>query len=187
MSFLKTVSRRTMLATAGAALVAVVTAVSSLSFAAQSGGSDDELRGSNLTGVWFGTTFLGDPDDPGTPTVQYALTLHADRTVLITASDQTGQHPLFPGEGTSGHGTWQRLGRHVHIKTFQFADGPNPPETFGILRIAGEGQCVSENRIVGTGGFDVMPCPRGPMGCTSPNDSPFPPTNAFSFVLERFR
>jgi hypothetical protein len=139
-------------------------------------------------GVWYGTTYLGDPNDPNTLKLQSAIAFHSDRTMLLTASDHTGNHPFFPGKSTPGQGTWEYIqGGQIYFKFFEFNDGANPPATTSILKVAGVCSYDKDGRLVGTGGVEYVTCPNGPTGCISPNDAPFPPTDAFDFMLERLQ
>jgi hypothetical protein len=164
------------------ALAAVVVAATGLTLAATARGSGEVPQ--SVAGVWYGTTYLGDPNDPNTSKLQFAMALHADRTVLVTASDHTGQHPFFEGLTTPGQGTWERNQSQIFIKFFEFSNGGDPPATFGIIRVTGVVTLNDEGKLVGMAGVDVVSCPDGAEGCVSPNDTPFPEPNMFPFEME---
>ena len=165
--------------------VCLATAALAAAGLAIAAGAGQQAAGDAI-GVWYGQTFLGDPSDPTTPTIPFALTLHADGTALLTAADETGKHPAFPGEFTAAHGAWDRQGGAVSFRLFQFADEVDPSGGFSILRIVGTGSFNGLDGMIGTAGFDTLPCPGGATKCPSPSSAPLPPGDALVFTLERF-
>jgi hypothetical protein len=139
-----------------------------------------------IIGLWYVTTWLGDPSDPDTITVQGALALHSDGTALLTATDHTGTHEFFQGLATPAQGVWEPIPNGIRFRLFEFSNGANPPTSFGILRITGECHHDGPGYMSGLAGVDELDCPDGAQGCPSPNASPFPPANQVPFEAVRF-
>jgi len=142
----------------------------------------------HVTGVWYITAWFGPPQIADTPTLEAAITLHADRTVLVSATDHTGKYPLpelFPGAATPGHGIWEPTSNGIRVKFFEFADKANPTtpglrsavSTFSVSRVIAELTFQDQNTLIGTAGVDSLLCPKGPLQCQNPNSKPFPTTN----------
>lgn len=129
--------------------------------------TDDEAL--SVTGLWSGTIFYGNPEDPATPKEQFLATVHAQGTYSVDSTAATGSHPLNPGEKTEERGVWQRNGFRVTTHGFWF-DEVGAGAGFSLGRGVTALEFAARDRLVGYGDVDFVPCPGGPLGCPDPVD-----------------
>jgi hypothetical protein len=123
----------------------------------------------SVPGLWSGTLFYGDPDNPATPKEQFLAIVNAEGTYSVDSTAATGAHPLNPGEKTEERGTWTRRDRRVLTRGFWF-DEAGGGAGFSLGRGVAVLDFTGRDRLAGLADIDFLPCSGGPVDCSDPAD-----------------